>query len=74
MSAADQPDPAEIRIMSDLIAELEKVRRSLNFIDPGLEPDRARSLLRHRREIEHKLKENRERGEAFRQREQNQPR
>jgi hypothetical protein len=60
--------------MSDLIAELAAVRRAINFVDVGLDPDHARGLLRKRREIEHKLKENRERGEAFRQREQNQPR
>jgi hypothetical protein len=60
--------------MSDLIAELETVRRSLNFIDVGLEPDRARGLLRRRKELAHKLEQARQRGEAFRQREQNQPR
>jgi hypothetical protein len=60
--------------MSDLIAELAAIRRQLNFLDVGLEPGRARSLLRHRKELEHKLNQARQRGEAFRQREQSQPR
>jgi hypothetical protein len=60
--------------MSDPIAELAAVRRELNFIDIALDPDRARALLRHRKEIEHKLNQARDRGEAFRQREQSQSR
>jgi hypothetical protein len=60
--------------MSDLVAELVAVGRELDHIDITLNPDRARALLRRRKEIEHKLQENRQRGETFRQREQNQPR
>ena len=60
--------------MSDLVAELVAVGRELDHVDITLNPDRARALLRRRKEIKHKLNQARQRGEAFRQREQNQPR
>jgi ribosome-interacting GTPase 1 len=49
--------------MSDLVVELVAVGRELDHIDITLNPDRARALLRRRKELEHKIQENRQSSE-----------
>jgi hypothetical protein len=55
--------------MSDLMTQLRAVGHQLDTVDPGANPEKARALLRRRKELARKLQSNRENGFSHRRRE-----
>jgi hypothetical protein len=55
--------------MNDLITQMCQVSAALDAIDQGANPEKARALLRRRKELSRKLESNRERGFSHRRRE-----
>jgi hypothetical protein len=54
--------------MSDVLDQLTQVGNDLDVVDIDANPDKARALLRRRKELTHQMERNRENGFSHRRR------